>query len=594
MAIIDYFKQVYGVLMPRPVSYPSPNQCRFWPIAFLAFMALSCVSSGSLFEKQMTTQKDAARETHGSSSASSKKETVPKKGDEIENAPKMKVEGSPENASVFIDGEYVGLSPLTLRLLPGFHSIRIAQEGYRDVEMPVSWNGNESETISYRLEPVTGKVMLTLEPHDAETSLDDRGIVTNGLNEIPIGRHSIRVSRFGFEPKRVEFEVSENEAISLRVSLEQTGLSLKTILGRKSFNPRDAGPLGRFLIKALPNSYGYARIRITAPDGLVMRESRSVFIDSEIALRLEWDGCTPEGAYCPVGDYQAVFEAWTEALPLNNGDFPDRGPDFSRIERISISSEFQLFSEMLSGISGLSYCPDAELLKDAVQWSFSLQGSYVSESLWIAQALVNGRAGLGSMHAEGNSVFGAVIFPGMAPRLVFGLGAKMKLWNETKGIGRSLGAYYLKANFFSEDIVIDPFGTLRGIAAGLPTEWGFGILDLDICPEITFSPYAQNRPDSVEADIFSTRWYVIPYLRGGLRISYGDGQIGLSSFCRLTPLGQLPFGIDLPFGVAGEGRWTDRKTGMRYGLSVLGQFQSAKDYYLMAGLTIGGILPAID
>jgi hypothetical protein len=592
MAMIDYFKQVYGVFMPRPVSAPSPNRCRIWPIAFLAFMALSCVSSGNLFEKQVITQKDAARETHGSSSASSKKETVTKKGDEKEKAPELNIEGSPKNASVFIDGEYVGLSPLTLRPMPGFHSIRVAQEGYRDVEMPVSWSGNESETISYWLEPVTGKVMLTLEPPDADTSLDDRGIMTNGPNEIPIGKHSIRVGCFGFEPKRVEFEVYENEAISLRVSLEQTGLSLKTILNRQSFNPRDAGPLGRFLIKALPNSYGYARIRITAPDGLVMRESRSVFIDSEKVLRLEWDGRTPEGAYCPAGDYQAVFEAWTEAQPLDEGEFPDRDPDFSRIESISISSELQHFSEMLSGISGLSYCPDAELLKDAVQWSVSLQGSYVSESLWIAQALVNGRGGLGSMRAEGESVFGMIAYPGMAPRLVLGLGMKKKLWEERRGMGRSLGAYYVKANIFSEDIVIDPFGTLRGIAVGLPVEWAIGIFDLDICPEITISPYAPNRPDSVEADIFSARWYAIPYLRGGLRISYGDGQIGFSSFFRFTPLGQLPFGIDPPFGVAGEGRWTDRKTGMRYGLSVLVQFQNTNDYYLMAGMTIGGMMLA--
>jgi hypothetical protein len=38
----------------------------------------------------------------------------------------------PEGADVFVDGEFVGNSPATLKLHPGKHSVRVGAKGYKD------------------------------------------------------------------------------------------------------------------------------------------------------------------------------------------------------------------------------------------------------------------------------------------------------------------------------------------------------------------------------------------------------------------------------------------------------------------------------
>jgi formylglycine-generating enzyme required for sulfatase activity len=110
------------------------------------------------------------------------------------------LESVPSRASVTVDGEYRGLTPLELALKPDRTStIRLFHEGYQRVAREVRGRSGERDELTVRLPPLLGKVNVKVEPADARVFVDGaaRGTGPQTL-ELPAVEHRIEVRREGY------------------------------------------------------------------------------------------------------------------------------------------------------------------------------------------------------------------------------------------------------------------------------------------------------------------------------------------------------------------------------------------------------------
>ena len=116
----------------------------------------------------------------------------------------LKIISIPEDASIYIDEEYKGKTPLTLtKIFVGPHKLTLDSSGYEDWEKYVSISSLQKKEINIELIAKTGdtSVRVTTDPKGAAVYLDGKyigeGPVT--LKKVAPGEHLIKVSKKGYE-----------------------------------------------------------------------------------------------------------------------------------------------------------------------------------------------------------------------------------------------------------------------------------------------------------------------------------------------------------------------------------------------------------
>jgi|GEM_PF-1882232 hypothetical protein len=121
------------------------------------------------------------------------------------------VSSSPENASVTLDGNYVGLtmtnSSLNLdSVTPGEHTILLVLPGYRSFSMNVTVSANQVSLVNTTLIPVSGRlakgaVSVSSIPSGATIILDNRsiGISPVTVSDIAVGDHRVVLQMEGYQ-----------------------------------------------------------------------------------------------------------------------------------------------------------------------------------------------------------------------------------------------------------------------------------------------------------------------------------------------------------------------------------------------------------
>jgi hypothetical protein len=126
-------------------------------------------------------------------------------------APPVRVETTPRSASVLVDGELRGTTPLELRLLQGQRRVRFELEGY--VALEETWvvpeNGLEEMR---RLEVRPDRGELEIETTTSTVILDGRPVQAGRIHALPVGRHAIRFERSGCAPRAEELLIEAQEA----------------------------------------------------------------------------------------------------------------------------------------------------------------------------------------------------------------------------------------------------------------------------------------------------------------------------------------------------------------------------------------------
>jgi hypothetical protein len=112
---------------------------------------------------------------------------------------------SPSGANVYVDGNYNGVTPMTLTLYPGNHNIVLKLSGYNDWSTTVYVTAGSSQTINPALTPaIFGSVTIGSAPAGASVFMDSAYQGTTNpsggitLNNIPSGNHIIKLTASGY------------------------------------------------------------------------------------------------------------------------------------------------------------------------------------------------------------------------------------------------------------------------------------------------------------------------------------------------------------------------------------------------------------
>lgn len=115
----------------------------------------------------------------------------------------LRVQSEPEGASVFVDGEFRGVTPIAVaRLSSGAHAVRLEKSGYRAAFASADPSGGP-RLGCVRLEPVpTGALDVTSTPSGADVYLEGefRGVTPISLDGLRPGPRALRVEKTNFRP----------------------------------------------------------------------------------------------------------------------------------------------------------------------------------------------------------------------------------------------------------------------------------------------------------------------------------------------------------------------------------------------------------
>ena len=112
----------------------------------------------------------------------------------------LTVRSAPRGASVTVDGQYQGLTPIEIAVAPGTAlGIRVFKVGYAPVERSIRVESGVERALSVDLETLTGTLVVAVEPSDAELWID--GKRSDGLNRpitLPAVPHEIELRKEGY------------------------------------------------------------------------------------------------------------------------------------------------------------------------------------------------------------------------------------------------------------------------------------------------------------------------------------------------------------------------------------------------------------
>lgn len=133
------------------------------------------------------------------------------------------VDSQPEGASVSVDGEGRGSTPLQLEILHGKREIEMALPGFKPVRIARQFEAGERVVLDrFELQPADGEIVLNSAPSGGTVTIDDRFYGTTPVSiELSSGaEHTIRVSKAGYHTHKSTLSLQAGETRELDIALQ--------------------------------------------------------------------------------------------------------------------------------------------------------------------------------------------------------------------------------------------------------------------------------------------------------------------------------------------------------------------------------------
>jgi hypothetical protein len=124
------------------------------------------------------------------------------------------LESLPSGSQVLVDGQVMGLTPLTATLPTGTHRVDFKYRGKaRTIEIVITQGGRTSELIDWSAKTV-GRLQVNTEPAGAHVLVDNvsRGVTPLTLDDVPLGVHTVVLESGGGSIKRSVTIKSDEQA----------------------------------------------------------------------------------------------------------------------------------------------------------------------------------------------------------------------------------------------------------------------------------------------------------------------------------------------------------------------------------------------
>jgi hypothetical protein len=534
--------------------------------AYALFLSGCTTGRGHVFESVV----EAEASTEDTESGVSESEA--QEGEE----PALEVQSSPDEAEVYLNGEYVGETPVTVDDLDaGEYRVTIEHSGYYSYTQWISISEERSYTLSVTLEAVTGFLSVTSNVGDPEIVVGDTTIDT-GVAELPVGTYTVRARAFGYRPITRSVRIRENGTTHLDLEFQEAAFEIEDVgLSRYRFAPANPGVLGRTTLHFSVSGPGTGVVQVYSPSGdPILSDQLGPFRTWD--QRWEWDGTDREGNTVPDGEYRIELEARSGAVVETE----------SRAVVLDSSRRIR-YHGALGTTAGSLYATTPYVLPPG---SFQFGTSFTGHRSATTAGIV-GRYPVAATLRIG--------LPADIEVVAGGIAVLYENVDYTRGIGGLSVRYrYVGSPSFSAAVAAratvhskaadgdwsapDSFANYLGGGIVLPVAYELGAFQAILAPELAVSPYPVSYGDgSSEAG-----FYAWGYGRWALRYDVGTFAAAVSGSVRTLPFRQA-FSAHLPFVVGAEAHLMIPETPIYVSGLLSAEITDADNFFLTGGGGIG-------
>ena len=155
------------------------------------------------------------------------------------------INSNPPGASIRINGNFIGKSPISAKLDEGSYEIALSKKDYYEKEISVVLKESEKRGIKLDLRHHVGAVRITSNPAGADMFLDGKrkGKTPLKISNVVTGNHLVEVRKKGYFPQRNNFNVRVNSISKSNfdlISIASIDAKLKRYKVKRSFWLRGA------------------------------------------------------------------------------------------------------------------------------------------------------------------------------------------------------------------------------------------------------------------------------------------------------------------------------------------------------------------
>ena len=170
------------------------------------------------------------------------------------------VKSSIADAEVYVDGEYLGRTPLgvkpaDIRVDPGRHELTVKKQGFDDFRETLTVTGSADHAVHAPLKPIVheGRLIVRAKPGDL-IQVDGEGVGYGSFDgPLPSGQHTLRVTAPEDRPFETKVVIVDNRSHTFQVDLEPLpadwGIPTWAWIGGASVLAAGAGVGAYFLLK---------------------------------------------------------------------------------------------------------------------------------------------------------------------------------------------------------------------------------------------------------------------------------------------------------------------------------------------------------
>mgnify|MGYP001810478051 FL=1 len=293
------------------------------------------------------------------------------------------ISATPSGTRLVIDGVIPAYSGWSGILKPGPHFIAASAPDFYPAQFPFFVQENTKYSIKIKLDPHEGYLSIDVSPEDAEVYVDGSRVLGK-FAELPVGRHSVKVRKFGFDEAIVPVNIQWFRTSPLRVALSPSIFEIRSLKARpERFNPSNKGLYGRAAIGFTVTAPGTGSLEILNSKGeAVYAEALPAF--KTWSQRLEWAGVDGRNERVADGAYRVRLTV--TPLPAEEAYAPfgtkqEEPQPIVAETALSVDSALSISpSGFLSARPGLTYFADpgvSSLLPGGVEASMRLpDGSF--------------------------------------------------------------------------------------------------------------------------------------------------------------------------------------------------------------------------
>ncbi len=143
----------------------------------------------------------------------------------------LSISSNPSGAEAYVDGQFVGYTPLTYGTRSGSHSVEVRLSGYDTYSTSVNVPGGQTASVTAGLVSTVrnGSVNFTSNPSGAEVYVNSQyvGVTPTGSFSYPQGTYTALFRLGGYNDVSLSFSVSANSNQTVRADLAPVAGSLR-------------------------------------------------------------------------------------------------------------------------------------------------------------------------------------------------------------------------------------------------------------------------------------------------------------------------------------------------------------------------------